>query len=58
MAKNKHHKNGMPSQVVQMVKNPLVSAGDAGDLGSIPGLEIPWRKKWQPAPVFLAWKIP
>ena len=41
MAKNKHHKNGMPSQVVQMVKNPPVSAGDAGDLGSIPGLEIP-----------------
>jgi len=25
-----------------------------GDLGSIPGLEkIPWRRKWQPTPVFL-----
>ena len=58
MAKNKHHNNGMPPQVVQMVKNPLVSAGDAGDVGSIPGSEIPWRKKWQPDPVFLAWKIP
>ena len=25
-----------------------------GDLGSIPGLgKIPWRRKWQPTPVFL-----
>ena len=24
--------------------------------GSIPGLEDPWRKKWQPMPVFLPGK--
>ena len=30
------------------------SAYNAGDLGSIPGLErFPWRRKWQPTPVFL-----
>ena len=30
-------------------KQPTCSAGDAGDLGSIPG----WRRAWQPTPVFL-----
>ena len=35
------------------------SACNAGDRGLIPGVrKIPWRKKWQPAPVCLAWKIP
>ena len=30
------------------------SACDAGDLGSIPGFgKIPWRREWQPTPVFL-----
>ena len=30
------------------------SACNAGDLGSIPGTErFPWRRKWQPTPVFL-----
>ena len=30
------------------------SACNAGDLGSIPGLgRFPWRRKWQPTPVFL-----
>ena len=34
------------------------SACNAGDLGSIPGSDpwvgkIPWRRKWQPTPVFL-----
>ena len=30
------------------------STYDAGDLGSIPGLgRLPWRRKWQPTPVFL-----
>ena len=31
------------------------SACNAGDLGSIPGsgISIPWRRKWQPTPVFL-----
>ena len=37
------------SLVVQSVKNL-----PAGDLGSIPGSRrSPWRKKWQPTPVFL-----
>ena len=36
-------------------KNPPANAGD-GD--SIPGLEkIPWRRKWQPTPVFLPEKF-
>ena len=34
------------------------SACNPGDLGSIPGFDpwdgkIPWRKAWQPTPVFL-----
>ena len=30
------------------------NAGDTGDTGSIPGLgRVPWRRKWQPTPVFL-----
>ena len=30
------------------------SAYNAGDLGPIPGLgRFPWRRKWQPTPVFL-----
>ena len=46
------------------VKNPLVSAGDIRDESSIPGSgsipgfgrypqTIPWRRAWQPTPVFL-----
>ena len=35
------------------------SACNAGDPGSIPRSErFPWRRKWQPTPVFLAWKNP
>ena len=31
-----------------------VSTCNAGDLGLIPGLgKIPWRRAWQPTPVFL-----
>ena len=42
------------SQVAIVVKNPPASAGDAGDLGSVPGLlRFPWRRAWQPFPVFL-----
>ena len=34
-----------------MVKNP---PANAGDMGLIPGFgKIPWRRKWQPTPVFL-----
>ena len=32
------------------------SAYSARDLGSISGSEIPWRRKWQPTPVFLPGK--
>ena len=32
---------------------------NAGDLGSVPGLgRIPWRRKYQPTPVFSAWRTP
>ena len=36
------------------------SACNAGDPGSISGLGryIPWRREWQPTPVFLPGKIP
>ena len=41
----------MASQVVLVIKNPLANAGD---VGSIPGSgRSLWRRKWQPAPVFL-----
>ena len=37
-----------------VVKNPPASAGDERDAGSIPGSgRFPWRRKWQPIPVFL-----
>ena len=36
-----------------MVKDPAANAGDARDVGSIPG---PRRRKWQPTPVFLSEK--
>ena len=37
-----------------VVKNPLVIAGDVKRHGFDPWVrKIPWRKKWQPAPVFL-----
>ena len=38
-------------------KGSACNAGDTGDMGSIPGLEkIPWRRKWQPTPVFSSGK--
>ena len=41
----------MASLVAQMVKE---SACNAGDLGLDPGvMKIPWRREWQPTPVFL-----
>ena len=41
-----------------MVKNPPDSAGDMRDAGSIPGSgRFPWRRKWQPIPVFLPGKF-
>ena len=42
-----------------MIKNLPASAGDAGDVGSVPELgRFPWIRKWQPMPVFFAWRIP
>ena len=37
-------------------KNLPANAGDAGDSGSILVGKIPWRRKWQPTPVFLLGK--
>ena len=37
-----------------VIKNLPANAGDTGDVGSIPGSgRFPWRRKWQPTPVFL-----
>ena len=38
-----------------VVKNPPANAGDTGDRHSI--RKIPWRRKWQPTPVFLPGKF-
>ena len=36
-----------------VVKNPSTNAGDIRDEGLIPGVrKIPWRRAWQPTPVF------
>ena len=48
-------------QLEDALLDGLASAYNAGDLGSIPGSDpwvgkIPWRRKWQPAPVFLPGK--
>ena len=41
------------SQAVLVVKNPPANARDTRDASSIPGsVRFPWRKKWQPTPVF------
>ena len=41
-----------------MVKNPNANAGDARDMGSIPGSgRFSWRRKWQPIPVLLPGKF-
>ena len=40
--------------MVLVVKTPPANAGDIRDMGSIPGVrKIPWRRAWQPTPVFL-----
>ena len=42
------------SPVALVVKNLPANAGGARDAGSIPGVrKIPWRRAWQPTPVFL-----
>jgi len=38
-----------------VVKNPPANAGDARDTRFNPWVgKIPWRRKWQPTPVFLS----
>ena len=45
------------SQVALVVKNSPANAGDIKDMGLISGLgRFPWRRKWQPIPVFLPGK--
>ena len=40
-----------------VIKNLPANVGDAGDLGFFPGWRrFPWRRKWQPTPVFLPGK--
>ena len=40
--------------MAQRVKNPPANAGDTGDNGFDPWVrKMPWRRKWQPTPVFL-----
>ena len=36
-----------------MVKKPVANAGDIRDSGLIPGSGSPWKRAWQPTPVFL-----
>ena len=41
-----------------VVKNLLANAGDAGDTGFrfLGQEDFPWRRKWQPIPIFLPGK--
>ena len=44
------------SQEALVEKNPPTNAGDAGDATPRGVRKIPWRRKWQPTPVFLPGK--
>ena len=39
--------------VTQLIKNLPANTGDVRDTGLILGQGDPWRRKWQPTPVFL-----
>jgi len=39
--------------MVLIVKNLPANARHSGDVGSILGGKIPWRRAWQPTPVFM-----
>ena len=41
------------SQVALVVKNPSAKAGDIETWVRSLGVKIPWRRAWQPTPVFL-----
>ena len=45
-------------QGIPGVSDTKESACNVGDLGSSPGLWVPWRKAWQTAPVFLPGESP
>ena len=47
-------KNWASSQVALVVKNTPANAGDIRDKGRRLVKKIPWRRKWQPTPVFLS----
>ena len=52
--KTHHMLNGLPSWL-----SGKESVCNAGDLASIPWVrKIPWRRAWQPTPVFLPWESP
>ena len=52
----KRESGGFPGGTV--VKNPPANVVDAKDTGSVPGSgKLPWRRKWQPIPVFLPGKL-
>ena len=41
--------------MILVVKNPPFIAGDLRDVGSVASArDIPWRREWLPAPVFLS----
>ena len=48
-------KSGLPGGSV--VKNPPAKAGDARDVGSVPGLEDPLEKEMATRSRILAWRI-
>ena len=51
--------NHVASQAVLVIKNPHANAGDIRDKGLIPELgRFPWRRAWQPTPVFLPGEEP
>ena len=49
-----NHVDLWSSEVVLVVKNWAASAGDLREVSSNPWVgKIPWRRKWEPTPVFL-----
>ena len=43
--------------MAQLVKNPLANAGAAREVGLVPGPgRPPWKRKWQPTPIFFLGK--
>ena len=45
------------SQMALVVKSPPANAGNIKDLGLSPRVgKIPWRRAWQPTPVFMPGK--